>query len=478
MFPLLSFFLLLLACLDVNGCTCAGPRTFGGKNFQPCGIYWSYPVVFIGRVEKISYEKAISGNKEYYSRMIAHFSVNKAIRGVETDTVDIETVPSSATCGYPFEEGESYFVYVRRDEKSGKLVEHLCGATVRLSAAEQDIKYLNAIENGERGSRVFGNVTRLIQESYKSPRTAVGLDDIPIKLRSVKLNQDNNKLKYLDKQYRTATDSDGFYIYYGIPDGEYVVEAELPKDFRRLEQNLPSYQRPHYIKIENDKRRCGQSNFSVTTLSSIRGKVTNSDGSLPPQQYIWLLPVDDDGQAVFNSNYSPAWIFPKDGNYSFDLVAPGNYMLATNPKMCPNKHYAPQYGRTFYPGAGQASGAKIITVKESEEKFIDSFKLLPTLKERFFSGVVLSEDNKPVSGATVFLNEGNVNRCMVLSTLDETKTDEEGRFRLKGYDSYEYKLRAYIETKESRSRRLFSELIEVPSVSNVDNLVLTLKHEY
>lgn len=475
--PFFSILLLLIACLDVNGCSCTGPRTFGGKNFQPCGIYWGYPVVFIGQVEKVSYEKATIDNKEYYSRMIAHFSVSKAIRGVETDTVDIETNPNSAACGYPFKEGESYFVYVRRDEKSGKLVEHLCGATVQLTGAEQDIKYLNAIETGEQGSRIYGNATRLIQDSYRSTRRAVGLSEIPIRLRTVKLHERKNKLKYLDKYYKSNTDADGFYIFYGIPDGEYVVEAEIPESFRRLGEDR-LYGPPHYIKITNEKSRCGQSNFSVTTLGTIRGRVTNFDGSLPPQQYIWLLPVDENGRVVLDSNYSPAWIFAKDGAYSFDFVAPGNYMLAVNPKMCPNKHYAPQHGRTFYPGVYEASAAKTFTLKESEEKHIDTFSLLPALKERLLSGIVLSADGKPVRGATVFLSDGKGSKCTVLSSLDETKTDEEGRFQLKSYYGFEYKLGAYIETNQSRSKRLYSDLISISSASKVDDIIFTLKHEY
>ena len=422
-------------------CTCAGPRTFGGKNFQPCGVFWRADVVFIGKVDKISYEKEGIGEKARYSKMIAHFSVEKAVRGVNEQTVQVETSPSTASCGYPFKEGEEYFVYLTRGQ-DGKLAEHLCGATVLLKNAQPDLEYLNAVESGEKGGRVFGNVWRYAQASFKDRVSNAGLAGINVKLSSVEVEDvgKKNKPKYIKRSFETKTNEDGFYMFLGVPEGTYIVEADIPKNFRELRSQGDSF--PRFVTIDGDKQRCGGPNFSLTTLGSLEGKVTNQDGSWPPQQYIWLIPLDETGKLDLSSYYAYTWISSRDGTFHFDTVAPGNYLLAVNPKSCPNKNYAPEYGSSFYPGVADYRNARSISISEFERRKVENFRLLPTLKDRVFAGKVVSTNGTPVSGATVFLNNGNVNRCMALGSLDETKTDDSGVFRLKGYEGYEYQLRA------------------------------------
>ncbi len=116
----LSLFLITLSAVEADACSCAGPRYI--KNFQPCGIYWSYDVIFIGLAEKVSIERVGTDEKTGYSKKVVQFSVDKAIRGVEGKTVEVETGLDGAICGYPFRQGEREFVYLQRGN-DGKLVE-------------------------------------------------------------------------------------------------------------------------------------------------------------------------------------------------------------------------------------------------------------------------------------------------------------------------------------------------------------------
>jgi hypothetical protein len=130
----------------------------------------------------------------------------------------------------------------------------------------------------------------------------------------------------------------------------------------------------------------------------------------------------------------------------------------------------------FYPGVKNRSEAKIITIGESEQKKLGDFKLLPTLKERTFSGVVLSSNGTPIKRAKVYLNEKDFDKCGDFGSIRETKTDEFGRFQLKGYESYEYKIGAYIERSQRNPYGLQSEFVEIPTDGNLENLELIIKN--
>lgn len=461
-FPIKFCFLLILFSSGVYACTCGGPRTFGGKNFQPCGVFWGHDTVFIGKVEKISIER---------NRLIAHFSVEKAIRGVSETTIDVETSPSTASCGYPFKEGETYFAYLRRGQ-DGRYSEMLCGATIPLARAERDLEYLKAVELGEKGGRVFGYVSRKIQASPKDRMSNVGLEGIRIRLESVKVRGDVPKgtPKYVKRKYETLTNTDGYYILYGIPDGSYQITADIPPPLRRI---VSSNLYPAYVDLAENGRRCGGASFVTTSLSSLEGKALNFDGSLPPQQYILLLPVGDDGAVNSDSAYASSWINEQTGGYYFDNVAPGRYLLAVNPRNCPGS-YAPQYGPSYFPGTSDRSAARLIDVKENERLKLDEYKLPAVLKERTFSGIVRSADGKPAIGAKVFLADSNVNRCMNLGKRQQVVTDQDGRFSITGFESYEYRLRAYKDTQPTASKRIFSKIVEIPASQSIANLELTL----
>ena len=64
-------------------------------------------------------------------RVSVRFDVNRIWKGPRSDTITIKTVRSEVSCGYEFEEGRKYIVYVRNGETG------LCSRTASAALAIQ-----------------------------------------------------------------------------------------------------------------------------------------------------------------------------------------------------------------------------------------------------------------------------------------------------------------------------------------------------
>jgi hypothetical protein len=124
----------------------------------------------------------------------------------------------------------------------------------------------------------------------------------------------------------------------------------------------------------------------------------------------------------------------------------------------------------------EEENAGIITVRENEVvRLKDFFKPLPPLKERWMSGVVLLPDGAPAANVTVFMLQKGVSIPTCVNTKSEVQTDTAGRFRLKGYEPYEYTVRAHIQTgSETPRKRLISPPAQILPGSRPDEIRLTL----
>ncbi len=146
-----------------------------------------------------------------------------------------------------------------------------------------------------------------------------------------------------------------------------------------------------------------------------------------------------------------------------------------NPKDCPY----PNNGvpTMFFPGVANQSEAKIIDVKEGENLVLKDFLSSPLLKERLFSGVVLNADKTPAVNAVVRLTDAyfGSGKCSNFNT--EVKTDEFGKFRLKGFESYPYKIEAYSAKKISQKQNYAKSQIIANDKAN-DEIELILDQSF
>jgi hypothetical protein len=127
----------------------------------------------------------------------------------------------------------------------------------------------------------------------------------------------------------------------------------------------------------------------------------------------------------------------------------------------------------YFPGVADKSNSKIVIVNNGENLRLEDFRILPMLKERWFSGVVLYADKTPAANANVRLLDGNMSKCNNFHL--EAKTDEFGRFRVKGFETYAYQVDASTDKKQGQ-KQLYSKPFVIPQTgeSGIIELVLNL----
>lgn len=435
---------------------CAPPR----GSFSP---YWSSATVFTGQVESIE-----TSDRE----MVAKFTVEKVYRGALGNQVDIRT---EVRHGYFFQKDERYFVYSGMKGKDGRLYVDMCSPTRSLASAGEDIEFAEDVAAGKRGTRIHGWVFE-----YRP------------KLWTLRNNEPAAGIKVTIKgpdgrESTTVTDEKGRYVFKELADGAYEVRAETPAGTHEVKRPR-NYLRDDRVYIGNGPpdnilsrspfyRHWDGKSFMFTSAGSVRVRIGTVNGKPVPRQSVELLAIDDKGKAQSSYTY-PDFGDLKRGEFVFDLVAPGKYLVAINPNGCHTPANI-QLGRLFYPGVANEENARVITVRENEVVSLkEVFKPPPPLKERWMSGVVQLPDGTPVANATVFKFQKGIIFSTCVSTQSEVQTDAAGRFRLKGYEPYEYFIRAYIQIgSEIPRKRLISAAAEIPPGNGPDDLRLTLYPE-
>ena len=119
-------------------CSCASPAGSSPKELARREFSGS-DAVFAGEVTDIDKPRLITSSLD---PMTVTFRVSEAWKGTERGTVNVETAIEEASCGYPFNEGESYLVYASKGTSSGGLEVALCSSTKPLSEADADLAAL------------------------------------------------------------------------------------------------------------------------------------------------------------------------------------------------------------------------------------------------------------------------------------------------------------------------------------------------
>lgn len=450
--------------------------------------YWQADSVFTGTVEKKLVENSSDEKQENFTtdrppqliNSVVKFSIEKKYRGITDKTIEINTTSS-------FKEGEKYFVYAVRgkDGKFYKLDDGFCGKPpILLDNASEDIEYAEDIASGNSGTRIYGWVYQDKQDSFKTPRQNVPIIEIEVTIKSE------------TNSFTTKTDKKGKYTFKNIPVGEYKISASTPNGMREREINYSGLNRrklifigqgyaPNQLILLKAKEKLtpfyyhsGSYNFFFTSLSSIEGKFIAHDGENPPQLFVHLLPIDENGKAILNDSITYQWTNPKSGEFYFDSVPEGRYVVAINRYNC-HTNRNPEYRRNFYPGTFDINKARIITVYPKQDIELRDFRLSPPLKEKWVIGVVLSADKKPVANATVWMRDSSqkhFDECVSGNSIS-TQTDSNGRFKMKGFESYNYKISAYKEINK-QNLRIYSEISELTLQEKSNGLTFILDQNY
>ncbi len=435
---------------EAFACDCAG-RGQGVKGFRPCGSYWSAGAVFTGLAEKVTIENG---------QMKVSFAVEKPIRGVTAKTVEVFTSANEASCGYPFKAGERYFVYAGK-ASNGSLGEGLCGATTLLKDAEEDLAYASGLEAGKFGSRIFGTVYEDRQKRAADKRTFEKLAGIEITIKGE--TGKNN--------FKTKTDENGFYIFREIPPDIYRITAKFPPGLREIVTREDLID--HFAVIYKDNIRCKGEDFVTTRQGSIRGKIVGADNKVPEQQKMSLFLLDENSNIIPNRTAAEKYVNRETGEYFFNVVTAGKYLLSINPNNCPSPTNG--FPTMYFPGVADKSASKIITVREGENLKLEDFRILSMLKKRWFAGVVFNADKTPAANVTVRLLDANMSQCN--NFFLEAKTDETGRFRLEGFETYAYQISAFTERKQGQ-KTFYAKPFLTPQFGMVEDIQLLLEMSF
>jgi Tissue inhibitor of metalloproteinase. len=406
-------FILMLASAEIaSACSCARPGL-------PCESFSDAKAIFVGKVVGAKEQKESFGEggvKTIYDVGEIYFKVEESFIGAKTSRVVIHSGTGGGDCGYWFIRGQSYLVYAY-GESANKLYTHICTRTRPLDKAEEDLAFLRNLPRKGTGARIFGTVAAAVKDADSEGwRTMQPLPGITVKIEGKR------------RTFDAMTDAAGNYEVAGLEPGKYKVYAVLPDYYHKSEEARRE--------IEINDRGCAEQDFMAHNDSRISGRVMEPEGRRLPKVMVELIPVEASDKVSWtrtDNTYAD-----EQGAFELSEVAPGRYLLGINIGRSPDAETP--YARTFYPGVTDRSQATVIEIGLGQ-KFEDMDIQLPMkLVERTVSGQVVWPDGSPAVKVDINLEDINhpgwcVNGC-------EVETDNNGRFTLRGFEGYTYKLQA------------------------------------
>lgn len=400
-----------LAAGEAGACSGSG----GKFHFHPAPNYWQSGVVFAGTVTEIvgvPREYGEGEGRRTYTERVARFEVEEWFRGESGRTVEVVSGQRSA-CVYDYRQGEKYFVYAGRSP-DGRLSASLFSRTRPHAEAAADLAYARDMARGEEGARIFGLVQRFSRAHGHDWGSAAPLAGVAVSVEG----RDG-------RRWDAVTDARGQFEVRGARRGRYLVRA-------RLSENLRISKFEEGVDVWGEGGRYAGVVFNATSLGVMAGRVVNAAGEPVARLMLDLRPV----LAGDPNAPSPAFtaVSNEGGEYKFDHVAPGRYLLSVNHEN-PLGRRLPAYPLSYYPGVPDAARAAVINVRENQTVRNKDFRVPPPRRERTFSGVVAAEDGTPYAGARILLTDLDYKAG---PPSVETRAGADGRFEIKGHEGFRY----------------------------------------
>src|SRR5262249_41846032 len=182
----------------------AGARTCIEYYAPVCGPYWRADAVFSGQlIDIISVEKT---RENQMPTVTVQVILEEPFRGVSAGRVDVETLHGTS-CDMTFAKGERYLIYASLEQDGKKLFAGPCTRTGLLNDANDDLRYIRSLKNGEVREAITG---RLVQNRSH-----------PLSGLKVTLEGDG-------KTVATTTDENGSFVFTPAETGDYIVRAFFP----------------------------------------------------------------------------------------------------------------------------------------------------------------------------------------------------------------------------------------------------------
>jgi hypothetical protein len=195
---------------------------------------------------------------------------------------------------------------------------------------------------------------------------------------------------------RATTDEEGRYHLTGVPAGNYTI-APATRTF--VVPNEASFGQPGKSVTLGEGEEVTGLDFSLIRGAVISGRVTDSDGRPVIEQRVNISRVDERGQKLPGSNFTPL-IFNTDdrGMYRIYGLSPGRYKVsvgdAPDSGMVRVGFGGGVYARTFHPDVTEESRAAVIDVTAGGEATDADIRLGHASKTYVATGRIIDADTR------------------------------------------------------------------------------------
>jgi hypothetical protein len=371
--------------------------------------------VFVGRMlggtERISV-KGREGKSRTIEAGAVRFSVEEVFKGdvaFET-TLDVESMDGTSCGPYGLTRGARYVVYAYVSSADDKvLYTGVCTRTIDVTSvyAKTDLDFLRNLPAAGAGGNLSGKIWADLRNGAESPLAGV----------KVKISGPDGQ------SFTLTTDKEGEFKAEKLRPGKYRVEPAFPEHYTTERE---------FAEVDVDDRGTAAVGFEVYADSKVAGRITDKDGRGFNSAFLTL---DGSGKKFYAQSDGEDGVFESEG------APPGEYVLSIE-----LGHKDHNKNRDFYyPGTFKREEATVIKLGLGEKVEGIQFFLPDEFKVRAVEGRVVWEDGRAAAGVEVLLlcqQSADPEGFTVEFSPPQTKTDEDGRFRLEAFTGEVYWLSA------------------------------------
>lgn len=358
-------------------CSCIGT--------PPCDAFKEMPAVFIATVTEITTEAVRDvgrpGGKPYEVSYV-RLSVGESFKGIAEKEVRMRQGTGGGDCSFVFDKGETYLLYASYDAEDGLYDTNICTRSRPVAYVADDLDYLRGLPGSAGTTRLAGMLVRV--DYADGPVQPPGL------LSGIKVVAEDTQ----GRRFEAATDVNGFYKFTGLTPGRYKVRPELPAHLSLAYGGEGG--------VELPAGGCVTSDFLTRTDGRISGILLDAEGRPVADTTVDLVPSEF-AASVNDRKVGRFKQTDREGRFEFTELTAGTYLLGVNIRQPPTGDLP--FPRTYYPGAGDAAGAKAFEIGTGEKLSDLVLRLPPRLAVRAIEGVLVWPDGKPVTRALVVFKD-------------------------------------------------------------------------
>ena len=390
--------LLILPAKIASACSCP-PRP------NVLEAYEAADEVLIVRVLSVKAVDETSGVRPYIESRLPTVRVERVYKGrsvINDQLVFGQGFDINCVEGFNDESvGKQYLLYMKTPETPGDpWYVNFCGRSNKLEYVREDLLYLDNQQKLHGKTRVSGMILGTQQSEF---------------------NPANQKIRIIgaQKTYEIYTDETGVFEIYGLPPGNYRIEAEIAagwKFYAWAPRSTTRITPPESGAFTLEAKKHASINMMFSPDSYIEGRILSTNGNPVPNVCATLWKPDQTDGLSYSA------CTDKKGRFEFFSVLPGTYVLVLNRGDEPNS--TEPFRRLFYPGTADREKAALIDV-DAGQKVRGINMVVPLLETVTVEGLLLFSNDAPAGNQKVRFVPATTNS---VNGIAETETDGKGRF--------------------------------------------------